>query len=396
MAFLLTPVKPANTADQFTNRYFHNGSNPAPSKSDLQTGIKITNVHHANPVNPYINYPFVATDTMKRFVDYWHQQGLKVKIYYTVRELSNQATELWALRSLGEEVLADGPGGGYPWLREHLVDHYNAQWFTAINGYEQADAAILTSGASRWYNYYIEGLQWLIQHEGIDGLYLDDVSYGRDMLKRMRRVMDAIKPGCLLDLHSNTGFSKGPANQYAEFFPYINKIWFGESFDYQHMSPANWLVEVSGIPFGLMGDMLHGGGNPWRGMVYGMTVRYPWYTEGVNCDPREIWKIWDGFGIADARMHGYWESANPVTTSDAAVLATAYVKQDKLLIALGSWNNEVSRIKVTVDWVKLGWEVKDRSMELRAIPGFQETAHFSSGDSITIAPRKGFLIEINR
>ena len=37
---------------------------------------------------------------------------MKVKIYYTVRELTNRAPELWALRTLGDEVLADGPGGG--------------------------------------------------------------------------------------------------------------------------------------------------------------------------------------------------------------------------------------------------------------------------------------------
>ena len=87
--------------------------------------------------------------------------------------------------------------------------------------------------------------------------------------------MDSVKPGCLIDLHSNTGFSKGPANQYAEYFPYLDKVWFGESFLYNKMTPANWLVESSGIPFGLMGDMLYRGGNRWLGMQYGMAVRYP-------------------------------------------------------------------------------------------------------------------------
>ena len=105
------------------------------------------------------------------------------------------------------------------------------------------------------------------------------------------------KPGCLIDLHSNTGLSKGPANQYAEFFPYVDKLWFGESFLYNEMSYENWLVEVSGIPFGLMGDMLHGGGNKWLGMVFGMTTRLPWTTEGVTCDPVAVWRIWDEFGI---------------------------------------------------------------------------------------------------
>jgi len=47
-------------------------------------------------------------------------------------------------------------------------------------------------------------------------------------------------------------------NQYTEFFPYVNRLWFGEGFNYDAMSPEQWLVECSGIPFGLMGDMLEG------------------------------------------------------------------------------------------------------------------------------------------
>jgi len=42
----------------------------------------------------------------------------------------------------------------------------------------------------------------------------------------------------------------------------VNRLWFGEGFKYDAMSPEQWLVECSGIPFGLMGDMLEGGGNP--------------------------------------------------------------------------------------------------------------------------------------
>ena len=97
----------------------------------------------------------------------------------------------------------------------------------------------------------------MVENMDIDGIYLDDVSYDRRILKRMHRAMESVKPGCIIDLHSNTGFSKGPANQYADFFPYINKVWFGESFLYDKMTPANWLVESSGIPFGLTGDMLY-------------------------------------------------------------------------------------------------------------------------------------------
>ena len=169
------------------------------------------------------------------------------------------------------------------------------------------DAAILTSGASRWYNFYVEGINWLARNVPIDGLYLDDVAYDRTILKRVRKVLDRARPGCLIDLHSNTLFSMGPANQYTEFFPYVNRLWFGEGFNYDAMSPEQWLVECSGIPFGLMGDMLQDGGNRWRGMLFGMTARLPW----PNSDPRPVWKVWDEFGIGEARMMGWWETDCP-------------------------------------------------------------------------------------
>ncbi|SDC98535.1 glycoside hydrolase domain-containing protein [Niabella drilacis] len=395
-ALLPTPVKQADTRSQFTDRYYHNGSDPLPHEADLKTGIRIFNVHHANAINPYINYPFLTVDTIRAVTNTWHKKGLKVKLYYTTRELTNQVPELWALRSLGNEVLADGRGGGYVWLREHLVDHYDPQWFTTIGGYERSDAALLTSGDSRWYNYYIEGLRWLVKYTGIDGLYLDDVSYDRDLLKRMRKVMDQVRPGCIIDLHSNTGFSKGPATQYTEFFPYINKLWFGESFQYHKMPPANWLVEVSGLPFGLMGDMLHGGGNPWRGMVYGMTVRYPWYTEGVNCDPRDIWKVWDDFGIADAKMTGYWEKAPVVTTDNPAVLATAYSRNDRLLIAVASWATDTAVVKLNIDWKRIGWSPRGGSVKAPLIPGFQPAQKFEKDQRIPVAPQKGWLLIIDQ
>lgn len=395
LALLITPVKKADTKKQFINRYYHNGNVPEPTPKVLESGIKIINVHHANPVNPYINYPFISADSIRAFTKRWHQKGVKTKIYYTIRELTNQTPEIWALRSLGNEILADGDGGGYTWLREHLGGNYNAQWFAPQNNTDANDAAMLTSGESRWYNYYVEGLRWMVKNTDIDGLYLDDVAFDRDMLKRMRRVMEMAKPDCIIDLHSNTGFSKGPATQYTEFFPYIDKIWFGESFQYNKMSPENWLVEVSGIPFGLMGDMLHAGGNPWRGMVYGMTVRYPWFTEGVNCDPREIWKIWDSFGIADAKMIGYWEKETPVKTDDEGVLATTYLKDNKILVSIASWNKNTSAVHLNINWEKIGWE-PEKNMVCPKIENFQEGKNFGLNDKLTVEPTKGLMLIINR
>lgn len=397
-SLLITPVKEINYKSQFTDRYYHNGGAPVPTEKDMEAGIRIINVHHANYLNPFINYPFLTTEVMKDFIQTWHAKNCKVKLYYTIREFTNVITEIWALRSLGDEIIADGRGGGYTWCREHFVTGYTPQWYQHLDDLEYnvtADASVLTAtGESRWYNYYIEGLAWLVKNLDIDGIYMDDVSFDRRILKRMRRAMDGVKEGCIIDLHSNTGFSRGPAMQYAEYFPYVDKLWFGESFMYSQMPPDNWLVEVSGIPFGHMGDMLHGGGNRWLGMQYGMTLRLPWLTEGVSCDPTPVWKVWDEFGIAESSMIGFWEDNPPVTVSDPDVKVTSYVKDGQTLISVGNYASTQKNVRLNIDWKALGLNGNNVTIEAPAVEDFQEQRTFKAGDVIPVEPKKGWLLII--
>ena len=334
---LITPFKPIDPPAHFRERYFHAFE---PLEKVEAAGANVVNVHHANAVNPYINYPFLRVPEMKAYIDDAHRRGFKVKIYDTVRELSNRAPELFALRSLGHEIFSTGPGGGYSWLQEHLGGDYIAAWFVP----ELKDAAVINSGMSRWHNYYIEGLDWVARNVGIDGLYLDDVAFDRTTMKRVRKVLDRNRDGALIDLHSanqynvRDGFASS-ANLYLEHFPYLNRLWFGEYFDYNGSGADYWLVETSGIPFGLMGEMLQDGGNPWRGLVFGMTARLPWAG-----DPRPLWKVWDEFGIAESEMVGWWVETNPVKTGNPNVLATSFIRRGKggngTMIALASWAKE--------------------------------------------------------
>ena len=103
-----------------------------------ETGANVINLHHGNAVNPHINYPFFRPAFMKQYVDESHAKGYKVKIYYTVRELTNHAPELFALKSLGHEIFSPGKGGGYAWLQEHLDGDYIGAWF--VDAYK-ADSA---------------------------------------------------------------------------------------------------------------------------------------------------------------------------------------------------------------------------------------------------------------
>jgi len=383
---LITPVKPLDP-EHWNQRYYHAHVSP---DTAVRSGANIINIHHGNELNPNINYPFLAADKLAAYVKDAHDKGVKVKIYYTVRELSNYAAELWALRSLGFEVFTDGPGGGHSWLQEHLVSNYAPAWHHTL-GNGQVDAAIATTGLSRWHNYYLEGLAWLLKNVQIDGLYLDGIGYDREIMKRVRKIMDRTRPGCLIDFHSGNEFTYAdmrlsPACKYMEHFPYLNSLWFGEMYDYNE-TPDYWLVEVSGIPFGLFGEMLEGNGNPWRGMVYGMTARY--YS---GADPKPIWKLWDDFGIREAAMIGYWTGSCPVKTDHPDVLATAYVKKDKVLVSLASWSGQAVRTKLTVDWKALGLNPSKAALYAPPIPAFQPGALFKPTDEIPVHPGRGWLL----
>jgi hypothetical protein len=384
---LITPFHTIDTDFQWQNRFYHKYSTIDSIKT---TGATVVNIHHATPINPWINYPFIEHAKMKSYIDEAHQKGLKVKIYNTVRELSNRAYETFPMRSLGHEIYSPGKGGGFSWLQEHVKDDYIAAWFVP----EIKDAAIVNSGMSRWHNYYVEGMNWLTKNVGIDGIYLDDVAFDRITMKRIKRVLTQNGHPGIIDLHSANQYNKSDgfnnsANLYMEHFPYLNRLWFGEYFDYEKNKPDFYLTEISGIPFGLMGEMLQDGGNPWRGMIYGMTNRLPW---SGNNDPRPIWKAWDDFGMKGTKMFGYWSENCPVKTNNPAVLATVYKKQGAALIAIASWDEKDVKITLTLDWNKLGIDPAKATITAPEIQNFQQGISLTAQSEITIPKGKGLLL----
>lgn len=386
---LITPFHPINTDFQWSTRFYHRYNNLDSIKA---AGATVVNIHHATPINPWINYPFIEWKKMKAYVDEAHSKGLKVKIYNTVRELSNHAYETFPLRSLGHEIYSPGKGGGFSWLQEHVDSDYIAAWFVP----EIKDAALVNSGTSRWHNYYVEGMNWLTQNVGIDGIYLDDVAFDRITMKRIKRVLTKDGHPGIIDLHSanqynkNDGFNNS-ANLYMEHFPYLNRLWFGEYFDYQKAGADFFLTEVSGIPFGLMGEMLQDGGNPWRGMIYGMTARFPWTEEA---DPRPLWGFWDSFGMKGTTMIGYWSETCPVKTSHEKVLATVYKKEGAALISLASWADGAVDVQLRLDWKGLGIDPAKATLAAKEIKNFQPARTFGLNESIPVEKGKGWLLTV--
>ncbi|WP_255702918.1 glycoside hydrolase domain-containing protein [Antarcticibacterium sp. 1MA-6-2] len=151
-----------------------------------------------------------------------------------------------------------------------------------------------------------------------------------------------------------------------------------------------WKYQVSLLDIWEICYMLSG--NPWRGMVYGMTVRYPWFTEGVTSDPRDIWKVWDDFGIAESKMIGYWERNPVVFCSREDVMATAYVKEGKVLLSVASWASETVNVNLDLDWEAVGLDKGKVRFIAPKIEDFQPERTFSINEEIPIEPTKGWLL----
>lgn len=408
----ITPIKQLDSDAHWRDRYDHPGDKGIDLESAKAGGATVVNLHQGQEINPYINYPFQRDDELKAEIRKAHEMGIKYKLYYTVRELTTHAQEFFALRSLNQEILSEDkyyaladhfldqkesdeaeqkPTGG-PWLCEHLTEGYNPAWHTRLPDGDY-DCSVGTVGLSRWHNYYLEGLFWLVREIGADGIYLDGVGYDRQIMKRVRKVLDAGKPGCLIDFHSGNNFEPryGLCNvlgQYMELLPSIDSLWIGEGFDYETTSPDYWLVEISGIPFGLMGDMLHRGGNKWRGMVFGMTPRCNWPEGG---SPLPIWRLWEQFGMDDCIMRGWWEESCPVKLTAPDLFGTAYVQKDRMLIAIASWAAVPTETGMSV---ALPGEMAGRKVSYTVpfIEGFQEEQPFAEGGRLTVEPGKGKIV----
>jgi hypothetical protein len=232
-------------------------------------------------------------------------------------------------------------------------------------------------------------LKWLLQNALIDGLYLDEIGYSRETMQRVRRVVEE-RPAAMIDMHGNHDWwsCNCPIGYYMEHLPYIDRLWLGEAFD-PDSSPEFWLVEMSGIPFGVSSDMLERP-NPWRGMLFGMTARARW--SGIN--PGPLWELWDSFGIQEATMIGWWEQNCPVKTGNGDVRATVYQKRGKALIAIASWAKAATTVQLEFDWEKLDMDKDNVSLVAPQIENMQDARSFAPDQPISIQPGKGWLISI--
>eukprot|EP00935_MAST-01C_sp_MAST-1C-sp1_P002654 g2654.t1 len=261
-----TPLKARDT-NHFKWRYLQGSGcdydDPAIHPANCSTselnvsalGVNVVTMHHGTWLNPFIDYPLDsgAVAALRNFANQRHRENVRVQLYFTTRELSNHAAELFALRSFGEEIISPSTPhgeppfnikGGHWWLQEHLRANYTVGWTTfdsTVGEHLHADitdAAVKDKGASRWSNYYVKAMDYLACELGaIDGVELDGIAYSRMRMERVRKTLDKCYPahGGIVNLHTGDMYphSQVPSLlNYAQHLTFIDSMMIGEVFDY--------------------------------------------------------------------------------------------------------------------------------------------------------------------
>ena len=132
---LITPFRDLNSMarSHFGIRHYQlgypnsNDANP-PASIKENYGSTVIGLHQGTSVNPFISWIFDpdTSQNMSRYIASAHAQGMRVKAYFTVRELSVRSalSELFGVISLGDEILERRLSFPDPW--EHRDNLGNA------------------------------------------------------------------------------------------------------------------------------------------------------------------------------------------------------------------------------------------------------------------------------
>jgi len=362
MTFALrpTPVKPPDPR-HWDFRYLHRGGGFEPSDEDTpqsylrdnclrldevkSLGVKRLNLH--DWWGPAFNYPWQweGPDNLSRLTAEAHKRGILVKVYNSGRELSTLAPEFWALVYEGFRFPdADDPNPRLrfqdAWHENHLPDGLPPGW-PRLHRDLGNEHTVGMANDKRTGNFYLEAMRYMTRHFGTDGAYWDGADGStlahREMAKRLWTIFQETQPAATIDAHHGDTLLDSPITTYMLCLPFTDSIWHGEGFPYDAFDPWAWLVEISGVPFGVPSEMLSKEQYFARGMLFGIWPRMGW---GAGTDRQQaLWRFFDRFGIKDARMCGWWQRPAAVVVDRPETLVTAFCHPSNgALLAIATWH----------------------------------------------------------
>lgn len=95
-------------------------------------------------------------------------------------------------------------------------------------------------------------------------------------------------------------------------------------------------------------------------------------------------------------MTGFWKNDVPVTADSESVKATVYLHPGRALLSIGNFSDTTAAVALAIDWKALGLDPAKARLSAPEINHFQKAHTWSPGDTITIGPRRGYLIYLEQ
>lgn len=382
----LTPFHPVDRKKQYGVRILQNAK-MSDGKIDLDSaeldGLNYISVHRANSFNPLLNYPFETEKDLRKLVSDAHNRKVGVLICYTFKELSTFVPEYKALRTMEEELLQNEFNGTQAIVGVQKITRgkHRGAW----------DRSVTLRRGSRMENFYVEGVKYLMEHVGIDGVFMEETFATRNTMERVKKLLSQkrglpghIDLGVQFFKDERGGYTSG-LNVHTDALPFVDKIWVGTGND----DPDCLLTETTGLLFGLTGEIPYAKKSVLP-LLFGMNARYGWYGNAADRTIADVHKFYQRIGAEKGKFYGYWDPRCPVTAADG-VKVSAYVNGDRIAAVFYNDNEESVRFDMALR-TEVG-DIGAYDVRCPRLRGIQPWKRFGEKKRLTLAAGKGCVAE---
>lgn len=402
----LTPFKPINLKESFGNRLGKDGIELTYANMlnrAKQDKVKYLALRNAGALNPYVNYPFDRVEELKSLSMEAHRRGIGLGINYGIGEMSTRAKETFVYKALGDEIIfrSDKNAETDPIMTDMLgSDAVEAGKITFLKGATKKgkDMSYYTVPKGRMDNFFVEGVNYLINYADLDAISMKNPSISRTTAERVAKCIRGKRTSTgVMELEVSNRFNEkngyvNSLNAYVNVLPFINKLSIGEGYDLSR-GPDYVLTEASGIIYGLCADT-HVGAGVTRSLIYGMLPKYG-EDEAYSRAIGGINKLFNDFDIENATFKGFWDSSNPFKVDNANVYCSTYINGDNMIAVIHNANAKTTTFEVGIE-NKFGYTTLGKKVRAPEIEGLQESKRINFGKAIKLKAGQGLIVYIKK
>lgn len=399
----LTPFKPLSLKEMFGNRLGQDGvelTYATMISRAKQDDVKYLALRNAGELNPFVNYPFDKVEELKTLALEAHKNGIGLGINYGLRDLSTKARETFVYKALDDEIIYRSKNESEESILSGYLDKgvVEADKITYLNGAIGVgkDISYYTVPRSRMDNFFVEGVNYLINYADLDAISMKNPSISRTTMERVSKCVTSKRTGTgVIELgisnryNEKNGFTNS-LNVYVDVLPFINKLYVGNGYDFSR-DPDYVLTEISGILYGMSADS-HVNAGITRSLIYGMMPKYG-DDETISRALGDINKLFNEFDIENAELKGFWDKTNPIKVDNSKVYCTTYIKDGDMIAVFYNANKKTTTFEVGIE-NKFGYTTLGKKVKAPDIEGLQTSKKVNFGKPMKLKAEQGLIVYV--